>query len=288
MPIDFAKLAPEFFKNVTGETEDEFKTNFNNLYVLKSEAAKDKTIREALSGSILGAEATNLGRTFKEFGVEFSEDEKKTIDGLPSHRNEAMVKLFAEKFQGTYVNKLSDLEKKVGVGNDEKVKMLEEKLSKTETKLTETTNAWKGLATDLETEKKNSVEQLNSFKTQTLLGKAREGVKFKQKMTDVEKMGFDAALASRFKFGISEDKLEVFAADGSRIQSKAKAGTFVDPTEAMQSLADEFGVGEVNPHGGKPAPVFSTGGLPPRTGNNQTPPPPSGKRIISGGKVIEV
>jgi len=72
----------------------------------------------------------------------------------------------------------------------------------------------------------------------------------------VEKLGLDAAIATRLKFDIDDTgKPYVMNDKGERIPSKAKAGEFVTPVEAMQMVVDELQLNDFNPHGGKPAPA---------------------------------
>lgn len=272
------------FTGITAANAEEFKTAFNEKYVLKDKAAEDKTVREKVSGAVLGAEMTNIKRFFKENEVEFSEEETKEILSLPSHKNEAMISLGFKKLQGGYVNKIAELEKTAGHGNDDKVKAITEEKQKIEKKLSEVESAWKTTASELEKERLSGQSTLKAYKIDTELSKAKAPLKIKQKLTEVEKIGFETAITQRLKFDLNEKgQLETFNANGDRIVSKQKAGDFLNATDALQELVNELGLAEINPHGGKPAPV-NTGTPAPGFKRDQ----PTGQKILLRGQVTDI
>lgn len=270
--------APETVTN-----PDEFKSWFNENYVRKDKAAEDPVVKAKVSGGILGSEMTNFYRTAKENGIEFDAEEKKAIA-----KNEDLfsivLKKQAERLTGTYVNQIEELKKTAGQGSDEKVKAVELEKEKLAKKLVEVDAAWKTTAQKLEDTQKQSEATLKNFKISTLLTESEKGVKFKQKMTEVEKMGYEAAKATRLKFDLGEtgDAIETFNAKGERIVSKNKAGTFLNATEALQELANELGLAEINPHGGKQIQNQIN------VTRTREPRAPTGQKILFRGKPTEI
>jgi len=240
------KEQKEFF-DIEAENADEFKTKFNEKYVLKDKAAEDPAVKSKVSGGILGSEMTNFYRTAKEAGIEFDAEEKKAI-----LKNEELFATTIKKLQGTYVNQIEELKKTAGQGNDEKIKALLEEKEKLAKNLQEVDSAWKATASDLEKERLNGQSLLKSYKMETLLAKAKEPLKIKQKLTEAEKLGLEAAISQKLKFDLSEKgELETFNSKGEHIVSKQKAGDFLNATDALQDLVNELGLAEINPHGGK-------------------------------------
>jgi len=266
------------FFGIEAENPDDFKTKFNEKYVLKDKAADDPTVKAKVSGAVLGSEMTNLFRIGKEFGIEFNADEKKELT-----KNEDLVSAILKRSTGTYVNQIEQLKATAGHGNDEKVKALELEKEALAKKLMETDSAWKQTAAEKEAAEKQGLQMLNQFKIKTQKDEAWKGVKIKQNISEVERLGLDAKIEQALKFDLSDTgKIEAFDAAGNRIPSKVKAGDFVSPTEAIQSVVDSLNLSEINPHGGKSVPKPIT----PATGTQQAA--PTGKVILLGGKPVTV
>lgn len=266
-------------------TPEQYKTWFNETYVKKDKAADDKGVRSRVSGTLLGAEMTNFKRIFKENGVEFPEEEFREIEGLPSHKNEAMLERGVKKLIGTYVNELETIKKSIPAGGDEKLKAIETEKEKLALKLKETDAAWKTTASELEKEKANSAITLKNYKIKNLAAESLKGVKLKQKMSEAERLGLDTAIANELKTDLTEkEELDVFNAKGERIVSKNKAGEFLSYTEAVQDIANRLGLSETNPHGGKEINNNHFG----QKKTINTEPASSGNTVLFKGKPVKI
>lgn len=240
------------FAGTSAETFDQFKEQFQSKFVLKDNAHKDPEIINQISGKVLGSEMTNLKRMFKSEGIEFNEDEFKEIK-----KNEEMVALALNKLKGGYINQIEETKKMSGVGIDEKVKEYSERIAKLEKERQEIKNAWKDTADQFEKYKVDVASNMKQKEIAFKVSKAKEVLKFRPKLNEAERHGFEAILNTRLKFDLDETtgQLVTMNANGERIKSKIKAGDFMPPEEAMQDIINELGLGETNPHGGKQAPM---------------------------------
>jgi len=236
------------FAGTNAENLDQFKEQFQSKFVLKENAPKDPEIVEQISGRVLGSEMTNLKRMFKQEGIEFSEDEFKSIK-----KNEEMVSLALNKIKGSYVNQFEDLKKLSSSGIDEKIKEFQDKIAKIEKEKNDIKSAWKSTADEYEKYKVDVASNIKNKEIQFRVSKAKESLKFRQKINEAEKAGFESILNSRLAFDLDEStgNLITMSKSGERIKSKIKAGDFMTAEEAIQEIVNELGLGETNPHAGK-------------------------------------
>mgnify|MGYP000244267271 CR=1 FL=1 len=239
------------FAGTSAENFEQFKEQFQSKFVLKENAPKDPEIIQQISGKVLGSEMTNLKRMFKNEGIEFNEDEFKEIK-----KNEEMVALAFNKLKGNYINQIEETKKLSGSGFDEKVKEYSDRIAKLEKERSEIKSAWKDTADQFEKYKVDVAHNMKSKEIDFKISKAKEGLRFRPKLNEAERHGFEAILKSKLKFDLDEStgQLITMNANGERIKSKVKAGDFTSPEEAMQEIINELGLGETNPHGGKSAP----------------------------------
>ncbi len=273
------------FAGTSAETFDQFKEQFQSKFVLKDNAHKDPEIINQISGKVLGSEMTNLKRMFKSEGIEFNEDEFKEIK-----KNEEMVALALNKLKGGYMNQIEETKKMSGVGVDEKVKEYTERISKLEKERQEIKNAWKDTADQFEKYKVDVASNMKHKEISFKVSKAKETLKFRPKLNEAERHGFEAILNTRLKFDLDEStgQLITMNANGERIKSKIKAGDFMPPEEAMQDIINELGLGETNPHGGKSAPMVQPN-VPSMFGMRSQQPvvPQEGKKVLVHPKALK-
>lgn len=241
------------FAGTSAETFDQFKEQFQSKFILKDNAPKDPEIIQQISGKVLGSEMTNLKRMFKNEGIEFNEDEFKEVK-----KNEELVALAVSKMKGGFINQIEDVKKLSGNGFDEKVKEYQDRISKLEKERGEIKSAWKQTADEFDKYKVDVASSMRSKEIDFRVSKAKESLKFRPKLNEAERHGFEAILKSKLKFDIDETtgSLITMNSNGERIKSKVKAGDFMQPDEAMQEIINELGLGETNPHGGKSAPTI--------------------------------
>jgi len=273
------------FAGTSAETFDQFKEQFQSKFVLKDNAHKDPEIINQISGKVLGSEMTNLKRMFKSEGIEFNEDEFKEIK-----KNEEMVALALNKLKGGYMNQIEETKKMSGVGIDEKVKEYTERITKLEKERQEIKNAWKDTADQFEKYKVDVASNMKHKEISFKVSKAKETLKFRPKLNEAERHGFEAILNTRLKFDLDEStgQLITMNANGERIKSKIKAGDFMPPEEAMQDIINELGLGETNPHGGKSAPMVQPN-VPSMFGMRSQQPvvPQEGKKVLVHPKALK-
>jgi hypothetical protein len=237
------------FAGTNAENLEQFKEQFQSKFVLKENAPKDPEIVDQISGRVLGSEMTNLKRMFKQEGIEFSEDEFKSIK-----KNEEMVSLALNKLKGNYINQVEEMKNLSSSGIDEKIKEFQEKISKIEKEKNDIKAAWKSTADEYEKYKVDIASNIKNKEIQFRVSKAKESLKFRQKINEAEKAGFEAILNNKLSFDLDESSgnLITMNKSGERIKSKIKAGDFMTAEEAIQEIVNDLGLGETNPHAGKP------------------------------------
>lgn len=239
------------FTGIDAKDPDEFKAKFQETFVKVSEATKHPELKTKFQGIIMGGQATKLKKMFSEMGVELEGDEFAQV----KDKNEDLIKLGLEKIVKTKEQEIADLRAKQGSSNDEVIKQKEAEIERLRAKWADTDKLLKQTASDLETERTTFQQKFKQKDIEWNLGKTRQALKIKPKPSELELLGFEKAIETRLKFDM-DDAGEFFVTNskGERIPSKAKAGAFLSPSEAMQELANEMGLVETNPHGGNPAP----------------------------------
>jgi hypothetical protein len=153
------------------------------------------------------------------------------------------------------MNQIEDVKKSSTTGTDDRLKEYEAKLSKIEKEKNDIKNAWKSTGEEFEKYKFQVAGEMKNKEVEFRLSKAKETLKMRPKINEAEKAGFESILRNRLKFDIDESgQLVTMNANGERIKSKVKAGDFMPAEEAMQDIINELGLGDTNPHAGKPAP----------------------------------
>lgn len=259
------------YTGLSAENLDEFKEAFDKQFTKKdvNHILKDPELKDAIHGRILGGQFTALKKTLAEFGVDTASPDfvalkDKNLDAIKFAIGDILSKKDSE---------LEDLRSKVGSSNDDLIKQKEAEIEKIKAKLSDTDKAWKQTAAELETTRSEFSQKFKQKEIDLNKGKIFTDLKLKPKIGEMEKIGFEALISQKLKFDIDDEgKFFVTDAAGNRIPNKAKHGTFLEPLEAVQSLADENGLVEKNPHGGQPAPARSGQQTPPPAGN-QTPKP---------------
>lgn len=242
------------FAGIEAENFDQFKEQFQSKFVLKENVIKDPELTEKLTGKILGSQMTKIRQMFKEEGIEFSEEETKTIK-----KNEELLVLGMSKLKGGYINQLEDVKKSSTIGTDQRLQEYEAKLAKIEKEKNDIKAAWKSTGEEFERYKVDIANSIKGKEIEFRLAKAKESLKLRPKINEAEKAGFEAILRSRLKFDMDESgQLVTMNANGERIKSKVKAGDFMPAEEAMQDIINELGLGDTNPHAGKPAPATNS------------------------------
>lgn len=256
------------FTGIEAENLDDFKTKFQEQFVNKKNAHKDDVIRKGIKKTIYVGQQEMFTKFFKELGLNPEEEDFTKADTL-----ESFIKTGINKLSEAKQAEVESLKLKVGATNDELIKAKEQEIEKYKQKNKDLEILAKNAVKTLEVEKSNFQNKLKESTISIAIQEARKSLKTKAKLTEVEQMGLDAAISKKLKFDLDETgKPFVMNEKGERIPSKVKASEFVSPAEAMQMVVDELNLNEVNPHGGKPAPVAAP--IPVRTAAQGAPPVP--------------
>jgi hypothetical protein len=271
------------FAGIEAENFDQFKEQFQQKFVLKENVVKDPDLTSAITGKVMGSQMTKIRQMFKEEGIEITEEETKTIK-----KNEELFQLGMNKLKGTFINQIEDVKKSSALGSDERLREYETRIQKIEKEKNDIKAAWKSTGEEFEKYKSDISTAMKQKEIDYKVSKAKESLKLRAKINEAERAGFESILKNRLKFDMDDTgSLIIMNANGERIKSKVKAGDFMPAEEAMQEIVNELGLGETNPHAGKPAPQipamnqgFGLGNRNPRPmPNQQAPAMAAGKRI---------
>ncbi len=271
------------FAGIEAENFDQFKEQFQQKFVLKENVVKDPDLTSAITGKVMGSQMTKIRQMFKEEGIEITEEETKTIK-----KNEELFQLGMNKLKGTFINQIEDVKKSSALGSDERLREYETRIQKIEKEKNDIKAAWKSTGEEFEKYKSDISTAMKQKEIDYKVSKAKESLKLRAKINEAERAGFESILKNRLKFDMDDTgSLVIMNSNGERIKSKVKAGDFMPAEEAMQEIVNELGLGETNPHAGKPAPQvpamnqgFGLGNRNPRPmPNQQAPAMAAGKRI---------
>ena len=239
------------FTGIEAETFDQFKEQFQSKFIVRENVIKDPELTDKIYGKIMGSQMTKIRQMFKEEGVEFSEDETKSIK-----KNDELLTLGLSKLKGGFINQIEDVKKSSSVGTDQRIQEYEARIAKIEKEKNDIKSAWKSTGEEFEKYKFEMASSLKQKEVDFRLAKAKEVLKMRPKINEAERAGFEAILKNRLKFDLDDNgQLVTMNANGERIKSKVKAGDFMSAEEAMQDIINELGLGDTNPHAGKPAPL---------------------------------
>lgn len=271
------------FAGIEAQDFDQFKEQFQQKFVLKENVVKDPDLTSAITGKVMGSQMTKIRQMFKEEGIEFTDEETKTVK-----KNEELFLLGMSKLKGNYINQIEDVKKSSALGSDERLREYETRIQKIEKEKNDIKAAWKSTGEEFEKYKSDISTTMKQKEIDYKVSKAKEALKLRAKINEAERAGFEAILKNRLKFDMDDSgSLVIMNANGERIKSKVKAGDFMPAEEAMQEIVNELGLGESNPHAGKPAPQmppmnqgFGLGNRTPRPmPTQQAPAMAAGKRI---------
>ena len=243
------------FTGIEAENFDQFKEQFQSKFIVKENVIKDPEITDKIYGKIMGSQMTKIRQMFKEEGVEFTEEETKAIK-----KNDELLVLGLNKLKGGFINQIEDVKKSTTVGADQRLSEYEARIAKIEKEKNDIKAAWKSTGEEFEKYKFEMASSLKQKEVDFRLAKAKETLKMRPKINEAERAGFEAILKNRLKFDLDDNgQLVTMNANGERIKSKVRAGDFMPAEEAMQDIINELGLGDTNPHAGKPAPLAQPG-----------------------------
>ena len=212
-------------------TVEDYKKSFDMVFVKKDNAANDDEIKAAIMGESTRKYATEIKRTFKESGLELTEEEAK----LPVND---LLRLIPTKKDEVYTSKIEELEKKAGKPS-EALEALQTKYNQLETKFGDVDKLRGDLANQLTEKDKEFDTFQKTFKlneaTKDIWGKVTSN--FSETASDLEKRGFMAEMNDKYTIELDGDN-PVILKDGHRIADPNKHGEFLAPVDVIKSEAE--------------------------------------------------
>lgn len=264
--MDFKELKE--FTGIEAETPEQFKELFQSEFIRKKDAHTDKDIRTKISGTILKAQTSAFKKLFSENGIDADSEEFTTA----SAKIEDFIGLGLTKLKESKQAEIEELKSQGGKSNDEALKAKEAEIEKIRKKLADTDTAWKSAEQKAATIQAEFEQKIKGSQISLAVEAARKNLKLKTNLSEVEKLGLEAALKRELIVDLDEEgKPFVTGSDGKRIPSKIKASEFISIEEAMQGVVDKLDLSPKNPHGGRP--VFTGNQNNGQNNNGQNPPP---------------
>jgi len=209
------------FIGIEAEDIDGLKEQFNGRYVPKEEHSRTM-------GELNGKLSHAVKKVAKEVGIEFDASDfkdKPLTEVLP---------LFGERVK----TKLTEIEGQKSATAEEIEKKFNERITGLTQKVTDLSQMNDTLKSEYEGFKTDVVTKEKTFKVSTHFDGAFGKLNFAETAGDYAKLGFKSAVASKYKFDLSDEGAPVVRdKDGNIVQSKAKAGT---PATFDEVLANEL------------------------------------------------
>jgi len=212
-------------------TLDTFKAAFDGVFVKKDNAVNDEEIQKAVMGKSTREYAKEIKRTFKESGLELSEEEAK----LPVNE---LLRLLPTKKDEVYTSKITELESKAGKPS-EALEALQAKYTQLESKFTDTDSLLKTTASNLTDKEK----EFDTFTAGFKLTEAKKDIwnkvtsSFSDTASDLEKRGFVASMNDTYSIEMDGDN-PFITKDGKRVEDPNKHGEFLNPVDVIKSEAE--------------------------------------------------
>lgn len=240
------------------ESFDTFKTTFDTDFIRRKAVTEDEELQKAITGRRLGHIETELKKTAKDVGVDLEGEELKGL------KVEELSNLILSKAIEAGKAKATDLQSQLDASDKEEVvKQLNEKITGLEGKLGEERTAKKTVQDEYATFQSDSNTREVKNKIQFISEQAFNEVKFKEGITDVERLGFKGLFDSKFNLGLDPENGAVIVTDkeGKKINNPDKAGDFLNLGSLLEQEANGQKLLKLNANGGQTAPApFSANG----------------------------
>lgn len=245
MALETADILKQFGFDPEKITDAEsFKKQFNTTFISREVAVDDKEIRDAIIGRKIGGIQTKTKRMFKDFGVEFENEDLKDI------KLEDLIELGTEKLTTLLQEKETELKSTFESTKDETVIKLDKQIEVLNLRVGEldelnTLNVKK--FTDAETD---FTGKMKEFKMGSLLKDANSRLKIRNDASDLEKAGFNSVIKSKYSFDIDDkDGLLVMDKDGNRVKNES-GNNFATIDEVLTMEAKSGNILQQNNSGG--------------------------------------
>lgn len=210
--------------------------NVNNLDI------NDERVKPVF-GRRIGEAETKFKQALKSLGVEFEEGE------LKDKKLEDLIDLGKDKIK----SQISTLKESAGKTDDKKVQDLQTKLENLEKERTTLEEARKAAIDEAEKLKKDYEQKESQTKLQSARQKVLSEIRLIE-MKPSQKIGFQALIDQKYNLSLEGDNLVVMNKDGQKIPNPKKAGDFLTAKDIFEKEAQEEGLIQLNPDGGKQFP----------------------------------
>lgn len=227
--MDFKDEILNYLDATDVDSLDKFKEKFNSKFIPLNEAHKYPDVASKVIGKRMGEITSKLVDFGKTFGIE------ETFDSLKEKKVEEAIDYFKETLSG----KMGELKEASKSGNDKKVNDLTKQLEDMQKSISSYKEANEKLRSEYDGFKSQSENNIRSYKINHQIENLKNKISWVDDLTDVQRVGYDAALKTNYHFDLDEkDNLVVKDKEGKLIQKKDKAGAFAEPFEILEQLAE--------------------------------------------------
>ncbi len=229
---------------IKDDSEDfsaDFKSGFDDKFILKSEAKEDEGIINAVFGKTAAIIEQGAKKQAKEIGVEFE-------DGIFKDKKVTeVVDLVFEKTNAHFDLQLKDLKKSSSKSDDKQLIELQGKHDVMSAELKQRTESQEQLVKDVEAEKLGRVEDKKSFKSEFEFKSAYGKANLIDNMTDLQHKGFNQILKDKYDFKVNDKGVTVpMTKDEKLVEHPSKRGVYFSLQDVIEHEAKEQGINKNN------------------------------------------
>lgn len=247
--MEFKEVASYLgFKEDEIKTLDDFKTKFDAEFLRTSAITEDSEPVKKILGKTFGTLENEIKKVAKahELDIDFDADDlkgKKVTDKL---------KFTFSKYDEKKQSVISELEKKAGLGNDEKVKEWETKYEKLNKKYLDVDGLLKKTSEEFNGFKEHSEKTIKGVKLNIHKKDLYNKAKFLPEVNEYAKKGFLNEFEEKYMLDIDEnEKPIILDKKGQRIPNPKVTGSFYEPDELLTEEIIKAKMFPVNGDGGK-------------------------------------
>lgn len=224
-------------------TEEVFNKDFEGTWISIEQAKSDSSILDPAiqkrDGEIFTEFQELTKRGFNTLGLDLSKDDLKP-EGRKIKAND-LIGLLVERAGA----RIEDLKENAGKDNSEKVSKLEKKLEDVTGQVTHFKTEFNNKSEAFDKLEKESESNLNDYKITTKLNADKNSITYTDKITDLDRIGFDTVLGGLKKELDENDNLVLKTPEGEEYWNEAKT-EILPSKEVVLKLANDFGLVKKN------------------------------------------
>lgn len=255
--LEYLGYKAEDFKTV-----DEFKQKFDSTFIKQTNISEDSEPVKKILGKTFGTLENEIKKVAKSFDIDVDFDS----EDLKGKKVTDKLKCAFDKYKEKTTSVISELESKVGLGNDEKLKEWQTKYEKTQQKAKDLEGLLNSTKSEYEQAQMKWSSEVKSVKLNVLTKDAFSKVKLKPDISEFEKKGYLSTISEKYDFDLDEqENLIVKTKSGERLKSSKVTGAFKNIDEILEEEAIAGKLYQLNTDGGKPKAPISFGVPTPQT-----------------------